>query len=148
MTYLSGFDTFGSLYIANNSTAQTGIGTSFVTVDWAAGANGLFSNATPDYLNDKITVNVSGTYYVLLNISFSGSVSTIYTMAIALDGVEQDPTRMKRTIGSGGDVGNAGLHGLLNILGGQDVAISVLADGVSKSMTVQEAQFSLYQVAH
>jgi hypothetical protein len=136
---------YAFIYTARGSTAQTGIGTSFVKLTGFA-SDGAAADATPDQANNKITVNTTGTYQISLDVSFSGSSSATFSFEVYVNGASID-LGLQRKLGTAGDVGNSGCGGLAAITTGQDVEVYVKADGASKSITPVYLNLFVHRVA-
>lgn len=122
-----------AIYTARGSTPQTGIGTSFVKLTGFAN-DGVSDGATADQANNRVTVDIAGTYQISLDVSFSGTLSTTFSFEIYVNGASVD-IGMQRKLGTGGDVGIGACGRPVAIGAGQDVEVYVKADGSSKSIT-------------
>jgi hypothetical protein len=73
--------------------------------------NGAASGITASHTNNDLTVPTTGTYLVNYSISFSGTASETYAVAVytGADGAttKQDSSNIYRALGVGGDVGAA-----------------------------------------
>ena len=136
---------YANLYVADGSTAQSGISTTPVKVTGFA-ANGPSNDATPDHTNDQITINTGGTYKVCLQVSFSGTVSTMFTFHLRNNGVEVVQAGTTRTLGTGGDLGSCSFTQILNLSQSDVLTIYVEADGASKSITPEHMQLSTFEI--
>lgn len=107
---------FGELYVDEGSTATTvATGATYVKLVQFTDA-GQSLNCTADSINDKITITTPGRYRVSCSVSFTSSTNnTIVYMAAFLDGVEQDNLHLLRKVGTGGDNGNAGFTGFIDV---------------------------------
>ena len=69
------------ILVNDGSTPQASIGAAQILMtQWAA--NGDAESITPDYANNKITLDVAGFYAVNLQISFSGTANTEFAICI------------------------------------------------------------------
>lgn len=130
-----GTESYGSIYVSNGSTAQTGIGTSYTKITGFAANGSASGDVTPDHANDRITVATAGNYEVFFQCSFSGSVSTTFTISLAVDGTENEQYALQRKLGTGGDVGSASFTGQITLSAAQVLTCLIKADGSSKSFT-------------
>lgn len=137
-TYLGAY---GGISLDAGSTAQTGIGTSFVKVSGFT-ANEPSNSIVPDHANDQLTVPIAGCYFVHFGLSFSGSVSVTFIYALGVDGVVgTHGAALERKMSTGGDVGNASFSTMLDITEGQVLTMHVKADGAAKSVTPTFMEF-------
>lgn len=141
----SAMGVYGQLYITGNSTAQGSIGTSFVTLDWAQGADGEEDNADVDYTNDQIEVGAlgDGVYEIHFQLSGTGTASTVFEFAIAVNGTEDDASHCLLAMDASSTVQSCSIHSLVQLADGDIVTVSVKADGASKSLTPKEAQLTI-----
>ena len=126
---------YSSIYVDDNSTAQSiATGASYVKID-AFDTDGNSSNCTSAAASDKITVTKSGTYHATVSCSFTGASSnTNWFGAIFVDGVEQPNCHFERKLGTGGDYGSVAVSGLLAITATKDVDFRVRHDYTSTLM--------------
>jgi len=136
---------YASIYVSDGSTAQTGVSTTPAKVTGFA-ANGPANDDTPDHTNDQITVGTTGVKKVNFQASFSGTVSTTFTFKLRIDAVES-VLGCTRVLGTGGDLGSASFNGILSLAASEVLTVYVEADGASKSITPQNMQFSIMEVA-
>ena len=136
---------YGEIYVASGAGSQT-IGNSYTKVNQFT-ANGTSSGTTADHTNDKITATDSGTYRVSLAISFKGTNSATFTIAVYAGGVEQANLHLKRKLNSSGEVGSAMLSGLATLAASDDVEVYVKANGTSKNFAVEEANLTISKVS-
>lgn len=112
--------------------AQTGvIGTSYVKID-QFDTDGPNSGATPSHANDQITVGSTGIYLVHFGVSFEGSNTTVYTVAVHTNTSEEPSIRIVRSVGTGTDVGSAARVGILSLTAGDVLDLRVKANAGSK----------------
>lgn len=107
---------YAAIHVHDASTAQAiATGATYTKVT-AFTDNGVSSNCTPDQANDKITITRPGKYQVEGSFSFSSGTNTVeFKMAVFINGVEFDNLHCTRKIGTAGDVGNAGITGIVDI---------------------------------
>ena len=121
--------TFAEIYISNNSTAQSiPSGTTYTKIDQFT-ANGLSSNATADYANNKIVFLKAGKYKVTGTISMSSDTNNvIFDAAGFLSEVIQPQLHLKRKVATAGDVGDTVFSGLIEVSVDDELDIRVITD--------------------
>jgi len=137
---------YASIYTSGGSTSQT-MGTSAAKLTlWAS--NGEADNASADATNNEIEVGAAGDgdYLVIGQFSFSGAVSTTFTIKAAVNGVEDDAVACERKLGTGGDVGSCSFAGIITLADGDLVSVYVTADAASKSFTLQEGSLTIRRI--
>jgi hypothetical protein len=137
---------YGGVYVADGSTAQTGIDTTPTKMTgWATNTDS--AGTTPDQANNQITVGTDGVYLVWASVGFSGSVNTTFLGHLRVNDVESY-AGFHRKLSAGGDVGSASFVSL-NSLNADDVlSIYVESDaGGGASMTPVDAQFIVFRIA-
>lgn len=138
---------YAQLYVSGGVASQS-MGTSPAKLTlWAA--DGEEDLADADYTNDQIEIGAlgDGVYLALAQFSFSGAVSTTFTLKLAVNGTEDDAIACSRKLGTGGDDGSCSFVGLVSLSDGDIVTVYCTADGVSKSFTLAEAQLVLRRIA-
>ena len=138
----AGLQHFASLYVADGTTAQTGLSTSPVKLTLWAAAGTFFGSPSPRLADDEIEVRVSGTFLVAVQISFFGTVNTQFRYHLAVDGVETS-VGTHRKIGASSDVGSCGFVQPWFFTFGQKASVQEWAGAGSKSVTVSDAQFTI-----
>ena len=123
--------------------AQTGLGGTYTKITQFETV-GEIKNCT--VANHAITVGVSGVYRAEYSISFTGTNSTTYTIAIHVNNNEVLKTKSGRKLDLANDVGNCGSFGIGRLNAGAEVDIRVLATGSNKSFTVQAGNFELIRI--
>jgi len=136
---------YANIYVADGATPQASISTTPAKVTGFA-ANGPANDATPDHTNDQITIGTAGIYAVNFNISFSGTVSTVFTFKLRNNAVEQ-AFGCTRTLGTGGDTGSAGFNAIISLSASDVLTIYVEADGASKSITPVDMSLSVREIS-
>jgi len=120
---------YGELYVSAGASGQS-LTTSIWNdiTQWAS--NGASLNTTPDHTNDIITLDVTGFYLVMIQMSFSGSNNAEFTMRAKWNGTGQDQVRCQRKLSSGGDVGSATAMGVVDVTtASTDLELEVYPDG-------------------
>jgi len=142
---------FGQIF----AEATTGTSQSLTVGEWTIVSgftdNGLSSDGvTPDYLNNRITLSKSGTYFVHFGISFDSpnGVATNLHFEIALDGTRQDAVSAKRGISASSvAVGNANAMGFVEVTAGQDLTLYILSEDSNRIIHILETQLNAKKVA-
>lgn len=142
---------FGQIF----AEATTGTSQSLSVGEWTIVSgftdNGLSSDGvTPDYLNNRITLSKSGTYFVHFGISFDSpnGVATNLHFEIALDGTRQDAVSAKRGISASSvAVGNANAMGFVEVTAGQDLTLYILSEDSNRIIHILETQLNAKKVA-
>ena len=121
--------TFAEIYILNNSTAQSiPAGTTYTKIDQFT-ANGLSSNATADYVNNKIILTKAGKYKVSGTISMSSDTNNVvFDLAAFLNGTIQPQLHLKRKVATAGDVGDTMISGFIEAAANDELDIRVITD--------------------
>ena len=124
----------GYLYTHDGSTAQTGVGTSFVKVTGFASegdAEGIIISAA----NDQATVPADGVYDIDFWVSFSGTMLVTFIFSIHVNGLDVGEIGLERKLGTGGDVGSASCGGSLALSEDDVITVYIKADDAGKSFT-------------
>ena len=137
---------YGEIYNNSTGTAVVALSTSWQKVTGSYQGNTISStNITPDYLNDRITVNHVGTLFCGIQVSFSGGANAVIEGAVYLDGVRQEPIRFRRKLGGTGDVGSASALGVIQATGtSMDVEFYARADAGTPNFKLESGQIWLY----
>jgi len=126
--------------------AQTGvIGTSYVKID-QFDTDGPNLGSTPSHANDQITVGSTGVYNLEFAVSFEGSNTTIYTVAIHVNAVSNDAFRGIRSVGTGTDIGSAARAGVLSLSAGDVVDLRVKSDGAAKDFDMHSGTLAITRI--
>jgi hypothetical protein len=116
--------TFGELYYHNDA-GTLDFSTTTALINVTGITNGLSSNMTLSGTNGSITVIDTDTYRVELSASFQSASAADFDLHIGVDGVDQDKCHANRRIGTGTDVGNAGMTCLLDLAANEVVTFMV-----------------------
>ena len=136
---------YASIKTVDGTTAQTGITATPVKLTTFA-VNGTANGLTPDHTNDQITIDVDGVYFVECDVSFSGSSNSTFELHLRVDAVEKDEG-FHRKIGSGGDTGSAGFHGIVSLVAGEVLTTYIESTDGGTSVTPSDAVFSAHQIS-
>lgn len=139
---------YGGIYNQATGTAEFNLSTNFIKITGSFTGDMISTdNITPDYANDKITINHAGSYFVGMQLSFHGLASAVINGAIFIDGVVQDQIRFRRKLGTGGDVGSASAMGLITITGTPvDLDFRAKADAGTPAFGLEAGQVWIYGV--
>jgi len=137
---------YGEIYNNSTGTAVVSLSTSWAKITGSFQGNTASSaNVTPDYLNDRITINAVGVYFVGVQASFSGGTSAVVEGAVYLGGIRQESIRFRRKLGTGGDVGSASAIGILIVTGtGVDIEFYARTDSGTPNFKLESGQVWLY----
>lgn len=137
---------YGEIYNNSTGTAVVSLSTSWTKITGSYQSNGLSStNITPDYANDRITVNHVGTLFVGIQASFSGGANAVVEGAVYLDGARQESIRFRRKLGATGDVGSASALGILQATGtGMDIEFWARVDSGTPNFKLEAGQIWVY----
>lgn len=135
---------YGEIYCTDNATGETTVdATPRAITAWTS--NGPASGATPDHTIDEIQADVAGKYFVDVSLSFSGSASSTYLLEIYKNGVATG-FQAKRKLGTGGDVGAVGFHGIIALAATDDVKVYQSSTDGGTAMTVTDGQLSIVRL--
>jgi len=144
MTSLATWKHRATLYVEGGSTAEA-------TVDATPRKIAAFTTKGPEVgvtsstTTDNVTVAEAGDYFVSANVSFSGTLSSTYNVTVYIDTTSTNLT-LERKLGTGGDVGSAGLSGLVTCAAGEAISLyQSTADG--SAMTVTDAQLTVIRMS-
>lgn len=138
---------YGQIYCHDASTAQTGIGTSYVLAT-GMDTDGLSNNTTLAVATDKITIPAThlGHYRVSFQVSFSGTASTTFSFAAFYAGAEITTCAASRKTNASGTIASCFGVGYINVTATGDIDLRVKADGATKSITPTRAQLIVERV--
>ena len=146
----------GNLLVINNGgiygvmSVQTGV-TGEATVDGtprkiaAFNTNGVSNGVTVDNTSDDITCTTTGTYLINASVSFSGSNSATYDIELYKNAAATG-FAFQRKLGTGGDVGNSTITGIVNCAADTDT-FSLYQSSDGSAMTVTEAQLTVHRIS-
>ena len=139
---------YGEIYNNSTGTAVVQLSTTWAKVTGSfQGNTSSSSNVTPNYLNDKITINAVGIYFVGVQASFSGTANAIIEGAVYLGGLRQESIRYRRKLGATRDVGSASAIGILIVTGtGVDVEFYARTDSGTPNFKLESGQLWLYGI--
>jgi len=138
---------YGEIYAASAGTTQSTINSSTYTKIDQFDTEGVSLGASVSQANDQITLSSAGVYQVSMGLSFSGTASETYTIALHVDGVEAANTKIIRKLGTGGDVGQVAGTTFHSFSGGEvlDLRVKSLA-GSGDDFTLESGVFGIHRV--
>ena len=141
----SAFGCYGELRVTAGVTAQAGIGVAPAKMTgWDT--NGAAQDTTPDHTADEITVDVAGTYLVLLLLSLSALTATaLYRLEVYKNGVATGQA-VEILSNAAPDRVVLASAGLLAIAAADVISVYVNSDGAARTMTPTEGQLVLKMV--
>ena len=114
-------------------------------------ADGLSQGVTVDHTNDEITIITAGVYCVSVDACFSGTNSKTFMLAIYVNTgsgyVDAGAPRVKRKLGTGGDVGSSTVHDNVNLAADDKIAIFVWSTDGGTAFVLEEGTLSLKRVS-
>lgn len=139
---------YAQLYLSAGATAQS-VDTSWATLDWSAGANGLEDAADADYTADRISIGsgAGGVWEFHFQNTFTGTASTEFAYKLAVNGTRQDRASCKVALDASGNAASCSFSALVQVAAGDLVTVQVSANGASKSITPREMQLVAKRVA-
>lgn len=113
------------------------------------------SNLTAGYNNGfvfdgnyTLTVVYSGVYKVTSDFAFSGTANNEYHLSFAINNARQSKCHTERVIGTGGDVGSAGVTCLVELNVGDYVAMQIENVDSSGNPTIHDINLNLVRVGN
>lgn len=151
---VSTYGVYGEIYIANGSTAQGSIGTTYTVITGfnSDGTNGLASTVIADKANNRIRIPLDGVYKISAHFSFSGTNSRNFTIGLHEDGVLDPQGIATRLMNGTGDLGNMSFTCIIEISGASagtpvELDLRIKADtGASNSVTIEDASFDVVKI--
>ena len=134
----------GTLYVEGNAGAESTVDATPRKIA-ALDTKGVEEGLTVDTGNNQITATIAGDYLVIGSISFSGTLSSTYNIAIYKNTATTNLV-LERKLGTGGDVGNAHVNGIVTLAIGDDISLyQFTADG--SAMTVTDANLTVVRLS-
>lgn len=135
----------GVLYTEGNTTGELAVDATPRKVE-ALASQGVESGLTVDELNSQITIAVAGDYMVTATVSFNGSQSKTFKIAIYKNGVSTGYT-LERKLGTGGDVGSAAVSGIITCAATDNLSLYQSSADGGTAMTITNAQLSVVRLS-
>lgn len=145
MTALATWKHRGTLYCEDNGDAESSVDATprqIAELDAKKVEVGL----TVDTANSKITIAEAGNYFVCAGMSFSGTLSKTFVVEIYIDTTGTN-LKLERKLGTGGDVGNSHVSGIITLAAGEDVSLYQSSTDGGTAFTAQNAQLSVLRVS-
>jgi hypothetical protein len=135
---------YGEISVSDGVATET-IGTTPVKLD-AFVTNGLSKGATPDAINDRITIIVPGIWKVSFQASFKFSPGNVVIEThVYVNQVKQD-SGFHRKIGTAGDEGSASCFGIFDLSEGDQIEIFTNLVAGSGTITVIDSQLIVERI--
>ena len=143
---LAGTGIYGSIRCEHNTTGFS-VGVTPVTVEGYT-SNGLSRGVTPDFSNNRLTVDAGfgGIYVILAPFSFDGTASTNYEFHLCVNGTEI-PGGAERDIGTAIQVGSGVAGDVVQLDDGDVITFEVVANGASKTVTLRHGTLFAFRIA-
>jgi len=110
-------------------------------------SNGESQGVTVDATNNKITLDTAGKYLTVVQLSFSGTGSVTWNLAVYWNGSIVAGACAERKLGTGGDVGSVSILGIVDASSaGNDIEVYVNPDGSSKDIVITHAQLTVHRL--
>lgn len=123
---------FGGIHVHGNATSQSIPNGASYTKIINFSDNDPSSNVTPDAANNKLTILKDGKYRVEGSFSMAASVGNITSFgSVFLNGIEIESLHFSRKISTSGDIGNAGVSGIITLSENDEVDFRVRHDSGS-----------------
>ena len=140
---------YGEIYVRDN-TATTSTSTTKTQI-LIFDTNGLSNAMTPDHAQDHITVVKAGVYKIDTSISIKNSSGSAHVINVEMyknnGTVVFNNIHAGRNLGTGSDVGNLTMSGLVDLAVNDTIEIWITSDsGAARTVTVEDINFSAIQV--
>ncbi len=140
---------FAEIY-ARDNTATTSTSTTKAQI-LIFDTDGEFNNMTPDHTNDHIIVTKAGKYKIDASISIKNSSGSAHVISLEMyknDGaVVFNNIHAGRTLGTGTDVGNLTMSGIVDLAVNDTIEFWITSDsGTARTVTVEDIDFCAIQI--
>ena len=145
MTALATWKQRGTLYVTGNTTGESTVDATprlIAALDTSGPAEGL----TVDTAGSQITIDEAGDYLVIGSISFSGTLSKIFNVAIYKN-TSTTGYALERKLGTGGDVGSAMVSGIVTCAALDDISLYQSSTDGGTAFTATDAQLSVVRLS-
>ena len=145
MTALATWKQRGTLYVTGNTTGESTVDATprlIAALDTSGPAEGL----TVDTAGSQITIDEAGDYLVIGSISFSGTLSKIFNVAIYKN-TSTTGYALERKLGTGGDVGSAIVSGIVTCAALDDISLYQSSTDGGTVFTATDAQLSVVRLS-
>ncbi|MCH7758696.1 MAG: hypothetical protein IIA19_09550 [Thaumarchaeota archaeon] len=106
--------------------------------------NGAFNKMTVDQSQGTITCTEAADYDVDAHISITGGNNRIMTIAIFVDGVEQPSARAQEKLGTGTNVTNITIGGIITCLATSVIDIRIKQDAGTDTVNLKEGNIHMF----
>ena len=139
---------YGQLYEDNVAGSTISITTGDTYYQWVTSTAGASNLATLSTANDNITIDAggAGVYEVVIQMSYLGTASEIFTWRVFVDGSQTSEVSSARMIGASGDAGSQSAVGLLTLADADVVDLRVSCPTSTTSVTVRHVSLTLERV--
>ncbi len=140
---------FAEIY-ARDNTATTSTSTTKAQI-LIFDTDGESNNMTPDHAQDHITVVKAGKYKIDASISIKNSSGAAHVISLEMyknDGaVVFNNIHAGRTLGTGSDVGNMTMSGIVDLAANDTIEMWITSDsGAARTVTVEDIDFCAIQI--
>ncbi len=133
---------YGGIKVDTGVTGQTlAAAVPEILTEWTG--NGISTGATPDYVNDKITVDNAGDYEVFFHASFNGITGAVFHFELYKDGVSAGPACSIKTTNN--DTQAASFSDVLTLSPTNRMEIFVTSD-TNGTMTLVHSNFGIKRI--
>lgn len=113
--------------------------------------NGESVNMTPDYINNHIKVNVSGTYMVMCSIAIENSLISAHTVEVSMfknNGTVEFPNiHAHRSLAASADKGSISISGIVSLVAGEIIEMWATSDSsTARDITIRDITLSLRRI--
>ena len=141
MPFMTNWKQRGILYCEDNAVAETTVDTTPRQIT-ALDTKGIEQGLTVDTANNQIEIATAGDYQITASISFSaGSAGYSDTFTIEIyKNTSATNFKCSRKLGVSGDVGSAGVCGMITCAIGDKISLYQVSDDATSDMIVSNAQ--------
>ena len=145
MTALATWKHRGTLYVTGNSSAESSVDATPRKIA-ALATKGVEAGLTVDTAGNQITIDTAGDYLVIASISFSGTLSKIFNVAIYKN-TSTTSFVLERKLGTGGDVGSGAVSGIVTCAATDDISLYQSSTDGGTAFTATDAQLSVIRLS-
>jgi hypothetical protein len=99
-----------------------------------------------EFITNHLKAPVDGIYKITNSVSFNGTASTIYHIAVYRNGSELNNILIEHEIGAGNEIGAAAASGIVKLAKNDVIDVRVAADGASKTMNANHVSLVLQRI--
>ena len=134
----------GTLYVTGNSSGESTVDATPRKIA-ALATKGVEVGLTVDTAGSQVTIAVAGDYMVVGTISFSGTLSKTFNVAIYKN-TSTTNFALERKMGTGGDVGSAAVSGIVTCAATDDISLYQSSTDGGTAFTALDAQLSVMRI--